>query len=120
MSSKHDIRTKNDVSLLVDEFYKKVKVDPLLAPFFRDINWDNHLILLTDFWSMVLLHDQAFDGNAANSHLRFPLEAKHFDRCLKLFHDTLDEHFIGMKMLEAKARASNLALIFQYQLGILP
>ncbi len=120
MSGKHDILTKDDVALLVTEFYKKATADALLAPFFRDIVWETHLPHLVNFWSMVLFADTTFDGNPVTSHARFPLEAKHFDRCLKLFHETLDEHFLGIKMLEAKVRAGNLSLIFQYQLGILP
>lgn len=120
MNSKHDILTKEDVTVLVNEFYKKVNADALLAPFFRDILWDHHLPHLVNFWSMVLFGDTAFEGNPVTSHSQYPLETKHFDRCLQLFHETLDEHFTGMKMLEAKARASNLALIFQYQLGLLP
>jgi hemoglobin len=120
MSSKHDIVSKEDLQLLVDEFYKKVNADALLAPFFRDIRWDHHLPHLVKFWNMVLFNDTTFDGNAVASHVRFPLETKHFDRCVQLFHETLDEHFAGGKMLEAKERASNLAVIFQYQLGILP
>lgn len=120
MNDKHDIQCNDDVVLLVDEFYKKVNADALLAPFFRDIRWDQHLPHLVSFWNMVLLNETTFDGNPVASHVRFPLETRHFDRCLQLFHETLDEHFTGSKTLEAKARAGNLSLIFQYQLGILP
>lgn len=120
MNKKYDIVTKDAVLLLVTEFYKKVNADDLLAPFFRDVNWKEHLPRVTDFFVTMLLDSTAFRENPVTSHYRLPLEEKHFLRWLQLFHATLDEHFQGIKAQEAKERTTNLARIFQYHMGILP
>ena len=53
---KKDIKTRDDVFLLVSSFYKKVRLDDLLGPFFNDKikEWDEHLERLTTFWESSL------------------------------------------------------------------
>jgi len=47
-----DLENREDVSLLVNTFYRKVRANEVLGPFFNGIitDWDGHLELLTDFW----------------------------------------------------------------------
>ena len=53
---KTDIKTREDIFLLVSTFYRKVKNDDLLSPFFNDTinDWDLHLKQLTTFWESSL------------------------------------------------------------------
>ena len=49
MGKNREIKNKEDIILLVDEFYKKANKDPLLGPVFNDIakvNWEKHLPIM--------------------------------------------------------------------------
>ena len=118
-SSKKDIVQRKDVELLVNKFYDKVKVDELLGPLFRDVDWPHHLPVMYNFWSSMLLGDQSYNGNPLQKHLPLPLQPEHFQEWLKLFTQTLEENFTGDKAFEAKERAQSIALIFQHKMGLL-
>ena len=60
---KNDITNRDDIKLLVDDFYKKVQADELLGPVFSHVNWPHHLPIMYDFWSSMLLGDQSYRGN---------------------------------------------------------
>lgn len=117
-SSKKDIETRNDIQLLVDSFYSKVKVDDLLGPVFAGLDWPHHLPIMYNFWSSMLLGDQTYRGNPLEKHLRLAITANHFSRWLKLFKQTVDENFNGEKADEVKLRADSIAAIFQLKMGL--
>lgn len=115
---KNDILTREDIQLLVDHFYKKVQMDNLLAPVFSHVDWEHHLPIMYNFWSSMLLGDQSYRGNPLQKHLPLPIEGHHFDQWLKLFTETVNEHFSGVNAEEIKMRAQSIAGIFQMRLGI--
>jgi hemoglobin len=114
-----DIGTRENVELLVNEFYEQVQKDPLLAPVFGHVDWPHHLPIMYNFWSSMLLGDQTYQGNPFHKHVGLAIRAEHFDRWLQLFTRTVDENFSGAKADEAKSRAQSIAGIFQYKLGLL-
>jgi hemoglobin len=119
---KKDIKTEEDIKLLVNNFYSKVSKNILLAPFFNQsmqTNWEKHLAVMYDFWSSVLLGTMKYTGLPFPKHMSLPIEKIHFDQWLKLFFDTVEEHFEGPVAEEAKRRASLIAKTFQFKLGIL-
>jgi hemoglobin len=116
--SKSDIISRNDVQLLVDKFYEKVKSDTLLEPIFRHVDWPKHLPVMYNFWSSILLGDNSYQGNPFQKHISLPITSEHFNRWLQLFHSTVDEYFSGEKAEEVKNRAWNIAGVFQFKLGI--
>jgi hemoglobin len=85
--------TEQEIALLVDRFYDKVRVDPEIGPVFNDAvqNWDAHLALLKDFWSTVLLTTGRYKGNPLLAHFRLPIEERYFTRWLALFSETANE-----------------------------
>lgn len=109
---KADIENRIDVKTFVDRFYGNVNVDPLLAPIFAHVDWSQHLPIMYNFWSSILLGDQSYNGNPLQHHLKLPIDASHFNRWLDLFTQTIDEHFTGPKAEEAKMRAGAIAGIF--------
>lgn len=115
---KTDIETREDVKLLVDRFYDKVKVDGLIGPVFSHVDWPHHLPTMYNFWSSMLLGDQTYRGNPLQKHLPLAIQPAHFDRWLALFRKTVDEHFTGEKAEEVKTRANSIAGIFQVKLGL--
>lgn len=115
---KQDILSRDDIKLLVDDFYDKVRQDELLAPVFSHVDWPHHLPIMYDFWSSMMLGDQSYRGNPLQKHLPLPIEPRHFERWLKHFHDTVDQHFSGDKAEEIKMRSRSIAGIFQLRMGL--
>lgn len=120
---KKEIKTREDIVLLVNAFYERVKEDELLAPIFNDvakINWTSHLPVMYDFWAMVLLGDTTYKGNPMTPHLalnkKFALTQEHFNRWLDLFNKTIDAHFKGDKAEEARTRAVSIAGLMQHKI----
>lgn len=115
---KKDIENRQDVELLINSFYSKVREDDVIARHFSHVDWSHHTPIIIDFWSMVLLGDQNYKGNPFGKHIPLRLAGADFQRWLKLFHETVDQYFSGAVADEAKNRAVNIAGIFQFKLGI--
>lgn len=116
---KKEIETQQDIQFLVDSFYEKVREDELIGPIFNGViqnRWPQHLETMYRFWGTVLLYEKNYHGNPFMPHSKLPIEKKHFDRWLKLFQETLDEHFTGKIAEEAKWRSNKMAEMFQFKL----
>src|SRR5688572_25852145 len=113
-----DILVREDIELLVNQFYYKVKSDNFFQTVFDHVDWSFHLPIMYNFWSSMLLGDQTYKGNPLVKHMPLPIEPKHFSRWLELFHETVNENFNGEKADEAKMRARSIADIFQYKMGL--
>lgn len=82
------------IDRLVEQFYAKVRSDPVLGPIFaaRIADWGPHLARMKQFWGAILLGDGPFRGNPMAKHLAIPeIDAFHFKRWLVLFRATLRE-----------------------------
>lgn len=112
-----EIESREDVALLVNTFYGKVRAHEALGPIFNGVinDWPEHLQKLTDFWETSLLFVNAYKGNPLKAHLEVDrqfnnsIEQAHFDSWLKLWFETLDDLFIGGNCEMAKTRASVMA-----------
>lgn len=114
-----EILNIDDIKLLVDSFYSKVKEDELLANIFNDRiqdRWPIHLEKMYRFWQTVLLDQHTYNGSPFAPHANLPVEKEHFDRWILLFYKTIDENFTGEKAKEAKWRAEKMAEMFQYKI----
>ena len=117
---KGDIRTIEDVRLLVDTFYGRARLDDLVGPVFNDTiqdRWPEHLAKLYNFWQTILLGQHTYYGSPFIPHSGLPIDKDHFNRWLDLFHATLDELFIGPKAAEAKQRSVMMAEMFQFKMA---
>lgn len=116
------IETREDIQLLVDSFYSKVRQDTYIGPIFNDVakvDWDEHLPKLYNFWSDLLLGEDSYRGRPFPPHMKLNLENGHFEQWLRLFVQTVDEHFVGLKANEAKERALRIARNFMINLNLL-
>lgn len=113
------IKNRQDIGLLVNEFYIKIRSDTVLGPIFnahipKDA-WPKHLEKLTDFWESHLLKGSKFEGNPTLKHIvvdhnmNHSLDEKHFDYWLQLWFSTIDTHFDGTVALLAKEAATRMA-----------
>lgn len=118
-----DIASREDVELLVNEFYGKVRKNELLDHIFDDvvkINWEHHIPILIDFWESILLDVNKYSRNAMAVHVeinqKIKLEPIHFSTWLSLFDETVDQYFIGEKASLAKTRAHSIASIMELKM----
>lgn len=121
---KKDIENRQDIKLLVDSFYEKVKVNQVIGTIFNDIvkvNWGHHLPIMYDFWENTLFYTGSYVGNPMEVHKRLnqtvPLTAEHFEQWLQLFLGTVDELFAGEKAELAKQRGRSIATLIQLSLA---
>lgn len=117
---KADIQSREDILLLMQEFYKKLLTDDSISYLFTDvakINLEHHLPVLVDFWDSILFQSDTYRKNAMQPHMdlhqKSPLRKGHFDTWLKYFFETVDELFEGEKAFMAKERAKSIATIMQ-------
>lgn len=120
---KKDIRDRNDLIILVDSFYEKVKQDDLIGFYFTEVvsvNWERHLPRMYDFWDNALFYTGSYEGNPMQVHKALhgmhAMERQHFVRWNKLFSDTVDELFAGEMAELIKQKAQNIATIIQVKL----
>lgn len=113
---KKNIESREDVSLLVNTFYSKVRKDELLGPIFNGIikDWPSHLELLTDFWETNLFFQRKYFGNPMHVHVEVDkkmggtINELHFGIWINLWHETINELFEGETAEVAKNRARNM------------
>lgn len=117
---KKDIENREDIRLLIDSFYDKVKADPLIGFIFNDIakvNWEKHLPVMYDFWENTLFYTGGYTGNPMEIHTRLnrvvPLTAEHFQQWIQLFTSSVDELYTGEKAQLAKQRAISVATLIR-------
>lgn len=111
-----DIQTRDDIQVLVDSFYGRVRTDALLAPVFAHVDWPHHLPVMYNFWSSMLLGDRSYAGNPFQKHIGLAIDHAHFAQWLVLFKATVHEHFEGAMATEAISRAESIAGLFQHKL----
>ncbi|WP_103071428.1 group III truncated hemoglobin [Aquimarina sediminis] len=118
-SAKNDILNRHDVFLLVSTFYKKIRKEEDLGPFFTKsiTDWDKHIERLTDFWETNLLFVVKYKGNPIKVHQEVDknfngtINQKHFGTWLNLWIETLDALFKGENAEIAKRRARKMSTL---------
>ncbi len=116
MAGQVEILNLEDIKLLVDTFYDRIREDKLLGPIFDERiqdRWSIHLEKMYKFWQTVLLQEHTYFGSPFPPHAQLPVGHEHFAAWLALFNKTVDELFTGDKATEAKWRAQKMAELFE-------
>ncbi|MEO8886700.1 MAG: group III truncated hemoglobin [Mucilaginibacter sp.] len=116
MPGQSELLNIDDIKLLVDTFYERIRDDKLLGPIFNERiqdRWPVHLEKMYKFWQTVLLQEHTYFGSPFPPHAQLPVDHEHFATWLKLFNNTVDELFTGEKADEAKWRAAKMAELFE-------
>lgn len=119
METSKEIMAIEDVQLLVDTFYSRVREDELLGPIFENRlegKWEEHLGKMYRFWQTILLGEHTYYGSPLMPHLNMPVEKKHFQQWVGIFHQTVDDLFSGEVAEEAKWRGNRMAEMFNYKI----
>ena len=120
---KKDIADRQDLLLLVKQFYEKLSGDNPINYLFTDIakiNPEHHLPVLVDFWDSILFHSGTYQKNAMQPHMalhqKSPLIQQHFETWLRYFKETVDELFAGDNAFIIKERATSIATVMQIKI----
>ena len=117
-----DELTPDQIRILVDTFYDRIQVHPVLGPIFNDVvtDWSAHKQRLTSFWCSVALGARSYRGNPLAMHQPLPINSGHFQHWLALWaqttRDVLGED-LGAHMLED---AQRIARGMQMGMDLLP
>lgn len=83
------------ISLLVDEFYRRVRSDNMLGPIFERAigdRWHHHLSRMKSFWVSVALNAGTYSGQPVPAHKKLTtVQRAHFQHWLALFRGTLED-----------------------------
>lgn len=101
------------LELLVDRFYAKVREDMVLGPVFNAAidDWPEHLERLSAFWSSVMLTTGRYKGNPMAAHLKHvhAIVPAMFERWLELWRETAREILSEVGAAGVIAKAERIA-----------
>jgi len=118
---------EENIEILVRKFYSEVLKDPILAPFFIKVlgddihneKWEEHLLLLTEFWKFVALGYDEYNGNPLEPHTHLNgLSREAFTQWLTLFHQTVDNCYIPSTGEYFKQKSHDIAGNFIRRLNL--
>lgn len=116
-----------NIEKLVRTFYPTVLRDALVGPFFvdklgDDINsdvWEEHLVLISQFWAFVALGDESYAGRPMAPHFEMEgISRKAFEQWLKLFAEAIDEVYLPNIGEYFKTRSVDIAENFMRNLRL--
>lgn len=118
-----DIETREDIELLVNSFYDKVRTNRIIGYIFNDVaavDWITHLPKMYSFWETILLGKMSFKGNPMSAHIKLSqkteMNKEHFDQWLQLWNETITENFRGKKATEAIKSGQNIAGLMLFKI----
>jgi len=126
-SQKYNTITKENINEMVIKFYTKIlQEDGEVAQVFKgklgdDINsetWQEHIVILTNFWAMIALQDTEYKGFPMRAHFDLPLSRDKFGSWLVMFFETIDELYEPQLGIIFKTRAENIAGNFMRNLQL--
>lgn len=115
-----DIRDE-DLFDTMTSFYAIIGADPLLAPYFEDVDMSAHMPRIVAFWSTLLFHTHSYTGSAFRPHMEMPgLTSDHFACWVATLESVVDSRFAGAAASLMKEMAHRIAYSMQVRLGIAP
>ena len=120
---KKDIENREDIKNIVDSFYDKVKVDPVIGHYFSKVipvHWEKHLPVMYDFWENVVFYTGGYMGNPMLKHMAIHemshFSKEHFLQWTYLFNQTVDALYEGPNADAIKVRAQNISAVMQIKI----
>lgn len=112
---KKDIEKIEDIKLMVNTFYERIKKNEVLGPIFEERikdRWPEHLEKMYRFWQTILLEEHTYNGAPFPPHAKMPIDESHFIIWVGVFTKTVDDLFEGEVANEAKKRGTLMAALF--------
>lgn len=121
---KKDITKPKHIHRIINAFFKKVRKDALLSPYFADKtkeDWEAFLPMMYSFWENALFYSGGYLGNPMQRHKELndmrSFSEDHYARWINLFSMAIDERYAGEKAELMKERARNIATVMQVKLA---
>ena len=121
----NDIVSSNEIKMVIDTFYEKVRADASIGFIFNEIakvDWVHHMPIMYTFWESTVFGTGTYTRNAMTPHFvlqdKVKFTAAHFERWVFLFVTTVDELYAGENAEIMKMRATSIAGLMQNKLGI--
>jgi len=118
-----DIENRQDLEVLLSEFYNRLLEDSAVNYIFTDvaqINLAEHLPHIVDFWEQSLFYTGGYRKNVMQVHLNLNNKEKltdyHFETWLNHFNTVIDLLFEGPNCEKAKTRAQSIATIMKIKI----
>ena len=118
-----DIQTREDLHLVMSEFYSKLLSDNKISFIFTEIakiDLQSHLWDLVDFWEQILFNSGSYKKNVLQIHhnvnQKIKLTEEHFAIWLNYFNTAIDENFKGQIAENMKTRALSIATVMKIKL----
>lgn len=119
-----DLQGRGEIETLVNAFYARVRLDPMLGFIFEDVagtDWSHHLPRMYSFWEKVLFGTGDFSGNPLAVHARLvsmtEMGRPQFDRWLEIFKSTVDDLFAGPNAEHLKNIATDMANVIHRRIN---
>ena len=120
----NDIETREDILLIMREFYAKLLADESINFYFTKItNVDHHLEhhfdILATFWEQSLFMKGGYSNNMfqihKDVHEKHAFKKQHFDTWINHLYATIDTHFKGENAEKMKTNAISMATVMQFK-----
>lgn len=117
-TNKYNTIAKENINEMVIAFYTKIlKEDNDVAKVFKsklgddlsNEHWNEHIEILTNFWSMIALQEENYHGNPMMAHFDLPLTRDMFGSWLVMFFEVIDSLYEDNLTIIFKQRAQNIA-----------
>lgn len=107
--------TEQHIENLVALFYERARAHPDLGPLFNSTisDWDDHMRIIRDFWSHVLLGTKRYNRHAYPAHVNLPIRREHFGQWLDIFRGAARETLPPDAAARAISRAELMAESFR-------
>ena len=124
---KYNTITRENIHEMVVKFYTKtLDEDNEVSKVFKDKlgdtleteHWVEHIEILTNFWAMIALQDEQYQGNPMRAHFDLPLDRDMFGTWLMMFFQVVDSLYEPAQGQIFKARAENIAMNFMRNLNL--
>ena len=123
---KQDISSRKDIKLIITKFYELLLMDEKMIPFFKDIitenNLEEHIDVITDFWSDILFDTNTYSNNVMKKHVDknvfVTFKKEHFTIWISYLFKTINFYFEGEKAISMKNRARSIATVMELKMGV--
>lgn len=120
-----DIKNREDILLILKEFYEKLLVDNSINYFFTKVtnveqHLEEHLEILATFWEQSLFLKGGYYNNMFQIHQKvhekIPFTKEHYQTWLRHWNQTIDTCFQGNYAEQMKTQALSMATVMQIKL----
>lgn len=118
----NDIKTREDILLIMRKFYDKLLADESISFYFTKItdvdkHLEHHFEVLATFWEQSLFMKGGYKNNMFQIHKdlhdKHALKKEHYDIWLKHLYKSIEDHFKGKYAEQMKTNALSMATVMQ-------